>query len=98
MSERPKVGAAALVARDGKILVSQTMSLTVMMWVNITLHFGTLGIPSNEDVPENLEPEKCQGMGWFGAGDLPRPLFKSWERVLGGEIESKIRNFLKETA
>lgn len=32
--------------------------------------------------PQNLEPEKCEGMRWFGLDNLPKPLFKHTKKAL----------------
>lgn len=31
---------------------------------------------------KNLEPEKCEGIGWFNLDNLPSPLFKHTEKAL----------------
>lgn len=31
--------------------------------------------------PKLLEPEKCEGWGWYALEDMPQPLFRSWATI-----------------
>jgi 8-oxo-dGTP diphosphatase len=35
-----------------------------------------------EQVPQNLEPEKCYGWDWFAWDNLPNPLFLPLEKMV----------------
>ncbi|XP_050224086.1 nudix hydrolase 1 [Mercurialis annua] len=46
----------------------------------IPSHYVTVNLRAvladSDQVPENLEPDKCYGWDWFDWDDLPSPLFK----------------------
>ena len=37
-----------------------------------------------QQAPQNLEPSKCGGWGWYEWDDLPKPLFWPFEKMVQG--------------
>ncbi|KAL2904951.1 Geranyl diphosphate phosphohydrolase [Bienertia sinuspersici] len=50
------------------------------------LHYVTIFMRSRlvnpDQVPQNLEPEKCDGWDWFEWDNLPQPLFWPLEKMV----------------
>ena len=50
------------------------------------LHYVTIFMRSvqadDDQVPQNMEPEKCDGWDWYDWEDLPQPLFWPLERMV----------------
>lgn len=42
------------------------------------------GLADTNQMPQNLEPDKCDGWDWYDWNDLPKPLF--------GPLETMVRN------
>lgn len=40
-----------------------------------------------DQIPQNLEPEKCEGWDWYDWNDLPQPLFGPLETMARGGFD-----------
>lgn len=47
----------------------------------VTVFLRATLVDPNQD-PENMEPEKCEGWGWYDWFDLPTPLFWPLEKMV----------------
>lgn len=61
----------------------------------ITLIVG--GYLEDGQAPQIMEPDKCVELRWCDMDNLPAPLFKTWERILGKELEQAIRDFVEKS-
>ncbi|KAL1357384.1 hypothetical protein HN51_009304 [Arachis hypogaea] len=48
---------------------------------------AVFGANEAEQVPQNLEPEKCDGWEWYAWSHLPNPLFGPLERMVKGGFD-----------
>lgn len=48
----------------------------------VTIFMRALLADDDERVPQNLEPNKCDGWDWYNWDDLPRPLFWPLEKMV----------------
>ncbi|MED6138732.1 Nudix (Nucleoside diphosphate linked moiety X)-type motif 1 [Stylosanthes scabra] len=48
---------------------------------------AVLGANEAEQVPQNLEPEKCDGWEWYQWSHLPNPLFGPLERMVNAGFD-----------
>ena len=46
-----------------------------------------------DQIPQNLEPEKCEGWDWYDWNDLPRPLFGPLEAMASAGFDPFSRPF-----
>ncbi|XP_004298314.1 PREDICTED: nudix hydrolase 1-like [Fragaria vesca subsp. vesca] len=45
--------------------------------------FMRAGMKDPDQVPQTVEPDKCEGWGWYEWDDLPKPLFWPLEKMSG---------------
>ena len=48
---------------------------------------AVLGADEEKQVPQNLEPDKCDGWDWYEWAHLPHPLFGPLERMVKGGFD-----------
>ncbi|KAK8470656.1 hypothetical protein PHAVU_003G024900 [Phaseolus vulgaris] len=70
-----------------------TVTNNVMLEQPKKCHYVTIFMRSvmgvdveEEQVPQNLEPNKCDGWEWYEWDHLPHPLFGPLERMVKGEV------------
>ena len=39
-------------------------------------------LPRQDETPQNLEPDKCEGWEWRDWGSLPQPLFMGLQKLV----------------
>ena len=63
-------------------------------------HYLTLWTMSDwaDHEPQIMEPEKCTQQLWVDFDSIPEPHFLTWDQLLGGEFEARIRTKLAKTA
>ncbi|XP_030960722.1 geranyl diphosphate phosphohydrolase-like [Quercus lobata] len=44
--------------------------------------FMSAVLANPEQVPQNLEPHRCDGWDWYGWDNLPKPLFRPLEKMV----------------
>lgn len=44
--------------------------------------FMRAGMKDPDQVPQTVEPDKCEGWGWYEWDDLPKPLFWPLEKMV----------------
>ncbi|KAH9625064.1 hypothetical protein KSS87_010554 [Heliosperma pusillum] len=63
-----------------------TVTNNVFLEAPKPLHYVTVfmrAVPADLDqVPQNIEPEKCDGWDWYAWDDLPKPLFWPLEKMV----------------
>ncbi|MCI08355.1 nudix hydrolase 1-like [Trifolium medium] len=57
----------------------------------VTIFMRVVLDPQDEQVVQNLEPEKCDGWDWFEWEKLPQPLFWPLEKMLKGGFDPFLR-------
>jgi 8-oxo-dGTP diphosphatase len=67
------------------ISVSKPFASTNDIFVEEQKHYTTLwveGTVENDAVPQNLEPEKCDGWDWFAGHEIPEPRFLGLKNLM----------------
>lgn len=49
--------------------------------------FMRAALTDEDQVPENVEPDKCEGWEWYDWENLPRPLFGSLENYVQSGVK-----------
>lgn len=71
-----------------EIAATELLTVTNNMFVEAPkpLHYVTVFMRSKlanpNQMPQNLEPEKCDGWNWYNWDDLPQPLFWPLQKMV----------------
>ena len=85
--ESPEEGAIREVMEETGIKIDKAEFLTITndIFEKEGKHYITLFMKAYFDTsqePKNLEPNKCEELGWFSWNDLPNPLFTPFKNLL----------------